>query len=196
MNRQRMVIVATALCLVIQLAVIGSVIVSGNLTLSRGIECRFKASGYDPSDPLRGRYLRFTAEIRTENIDESISRDRWGQKAYFQFSETPDESGYTRVLRCASKPSNDGVWVGPVPMYIDSSLSLNDKGEQESWEDFMKRRDASPKAAFARLPEKFYVPEDKAPILEKNLQKNGAVAVYRVYKGKILLADLQVTDNK
>ena len=196
MNRRTMYIVATACFLVLQLAVIGSVIVKGNLVIANGVECRFKATGYDPNDPLRGRYVQFNAEVETTVIDKALEKE-WGDnnKAYFLVSETPDASGFTQVLRCAAEPSDTGVWIGPVRTTFDYSLKWGDKKEGENWEDYEKRRRQSSKSARARLPEKFYVPEKEAPKLEERLRKEGAlgVAVYRVYKGSILLTDLQVT---
>ena len=67
---------------------------------ARGVECRFKATGYDPSDPLRGRYVRFQADVSTTAVDEALSD--YFHKAYFQLSETPDAAGLTPVLRCAA----------------------------------------------------------------------------------------------
>ena len=180
--------------MVLQLAVIGSVIVKGNIVLSRGVECRFKATGYDPGDPLRGRYVRFDAQVETKVFDEGL--DMGVNKAYFLLSETPDASGFTQVLRCSAKPTSEGVWIGPVKMRIDHTLPYSEMKEGESWEDFRKRREKSPTIATADLPEKYYVPEQLAPELEKRLRKEGAsaVAVYRVYKGSILLTDLRVID--
>lgn len=194
MSRRSIYIAATVCLLVLQLAVIGSVIVKGNIVLSRGVECRFKATGYDPSDPLRGRYVRFDAQVETKVFDEGL--DMGVNKAYFQLSETPDASGFTQVLRCSAKPTSEGVWIGPVKMRIDHTLPYSEMKEGESWEDFWKRREKSPQIATAELPEKYYVPEQLAPELEKRLRKEGAsaVAVYRVYKGSILLSDLQVID--
>lgn len=199
MKRRTMYLAATACFLVLQLAVIGSVIVKGNLVIARGVECRFKATGYDPSDPLRGRYVQFKAEVETMVIDKSLVTDdalygRW-TKSYFQLSETPDASGLTQVLCCAAEPSEDGLWIGPVKTYITPSLSWSDQRPDEKYEDFAERREQSPKAARAELPEKFYAPEAIAPELEKHLRTEGAsaVAIYRAYKGSILLVDFQVT---
>ena len=196
MSIRSIYIAATVCLLVLQLAVIGSVIVKGNIVLSRGVECRFKATGYDPSDPLRGRYVRFDALVETKVFDEGLSERAWG-KAYFQLSETPDASGFTQVLRCAEKPTSEGLWIGPVKMQIDYTLPYSEMREGESCEDFLKRREQSPQVARAELPEKYYVPEKLAPELEKRLSKQGAsaVAVYRAYKGSILLTDLQVIDK-
>ena len=194
MNRRTIYLAASTCFLVLQLAVIGSVIVKGNLVMDKGVECKFRATGYDPSDPLRGRYVQFAVEIKTTVLDDALD-EAWDQKAYFQLSETPDASGFTQVLRCAATPAEDGLWIGPVKTRIDSSLSWGDRQKDEKWEDFEKRRRQGPKAAYARLPAKFYVPEKMAPELEKRLREEGAsaVAVYRAYKGSILLVDFQVT---
>ena len=87
------------------------------------------------------------------------------------------------------------VWIGPVRTTFDYSLQWGDKKEGDNWEDYEKRRRQSPKAARARLPEKYYVPEKEAPKLEERLRKEGSlgIAVYRVYNGSILLTGLQVT---
>ena len=192
MNRRNLYLAATAVFFVLQLAVIGSVIVWGNLVLARGVECRFKATGYDPSDPLRGRYVRFEADVSTTAVDEALSD--YFHKAYFQLSETPDAAGLTPVLRCAAEPTTEGLWIGPVETYINHTLSWHDQEENETDEAFRERRDKSPRIARAELPEKFYTPENVAPELERRLRREGAsaVAVYRVYKGHILLTDLQV----
>ncbi len=192
MSRRSLYLAATALFLVLQLAVVGSVIVKGNLVLSRGVECRFKATGYDPSDPLRGRYVRFEAQVETKVFDQKVFDTC---RAYFQLSETPDESGFTQVLRCARQPTSEGLWIGPVTTYITRSLSFDEKREDEDWSDLYDRRAKSPQVAQAQLPEKFYAPEKVASELEARLRKKGAVAVavYRAYKGSILLQDFQVT---
>ncbi len=196
MNRRTIYLAAATCFLVLQMAVIGSVIVKGNLVITKGVECKFQATGYDPSDPLRGRYVQFAVQIKTTVLDDALDKDAWDQKTYFQLSETPDASGFTQVLRCAATPTEDGLWIGPVKTRIDYSLEWSDPTiDDEKWEDFEKRRRQSPKAAYARLPAKFYVPEKMAPELEKRLREEGAsaVAVYRAYKGSILLVDFQVT---
>ena len=195
MNKRTITIAAAAAFLVVQLVVIGSVIVKGNLVVSRGVECRFKATGYDPSDPLRGRYVQFEAQVETQVIDKVLSSEGGCQNAYFQLSEKPDASGFTQVLRCAAKPTDDGVWIGPMKTFITYSMNWNEQKEGESWEEFRKRREKSPLVARAELPEKYYAPENVAPELEKRLRKEGAsaVAIYRAYKGSILLTDVQVT---
>ena len=192
MNKRNLYLTATAVFFVLQLAVIGSVIVQGNLVLARGVECRFKATGYDPSDPLRGRYVRFQADVSTTAVDEALS-NRFC-KAYFQLSETPDADGLTPVLRCAAKPTAEGLWIGPLETCINHTLSWGDQEENETDEAFRERLENSPRIARAELPEKFYTPENVAPELEQRLRREGAsaVAVYRVYKGHILLTDLQV----
>ena len=197
MNRRTIYLAAATCFLVLQLAVIGSVIVKGNLVITKGVECKFQATGYDPSDPLRGRYVQFAVQIKTTVLDDALDKDAWDQKAYFQLSETPDASGFTQVIRCAEKPTSEGLWIGPVKMHIDYTLPYSEMREGESWEDFRKRREQSPQVARAELPEKYYVPEKLAPELEKRLSKQGAsaVAVYRAYKGSILLTDLQVIDK-
>ena len=200
MSKRKWFLAATVVFFVLQLVVIGSVIVQGNLVLIRGVECRFKATGYDPSDPLRGRYVRFNAQVETPVIDEVLLNERnikhRGYRgsviAYFQLSETLDESGFTKVLRCAAEPTGEGLWIGPVKTYIDYAPIIHRDGE--SWEDFEARREKGKKIARAELPEKFYTPEKVAPELEKRLRQEGAsaVAVYRAYRGSILLTDLQV----
>ena len=196
MSRHPIFLAATACFLIVQLAVISSVVVQGNRVLSRGVECRFKVTGYDPSDVLRGRYVQFTPRIMAEEFDGEFLQGRHLDRAYFQLSETPDpETGLTQVLRCAKEPSPDGVWIGPLHAWLMHSLAEGTR-EGETLEDYLKRYDASPEVVCTDLLEnKFYVPEKEAPVLEERLRQPGAsaVAVYRAYKGHILLEDLQVT---
>ncbi len=191
MSKRKWLLAATVGFFVLQLVVIGSVIVQGNLVLARGVECRFKATGYDPSDPLRGRYVRFNAQVETAVIDAALL-DKSFPKAYFQLSETLDDSGLTPVLRCAAEPAGEGLWIGPVMTRID--YAPIDHRDGESWEEYEVRRQQGAKIARAALPDKFYAPEKVAPELDERLHQKGAyaVAVYRVYRGSILLTDLQV----
>ena len=188
----------TALFLLAQLVVIGSVIVEGERVLSRGVECRFRVRGYDPHDPLRGKYIRFTPEIEATEIEPALlpkDHSRWhSSRAWFELSETPEADGYTKILRCAASPSAKGLWIGPMETHFDYALGYDQKGKDEKWEDFETRRQASGRIAKPVLPAKFYVPEKKAPEMEKAMRLPGVqpVAVYRVWHGKILLIDLQI----
>ena len=138
MNRKQLLLAATAIFFAVQLVVIGSVIVQGSIVLSRGVECRFKATGYDPHDPLRGKYIRFKPIIETQNADMILDDNDWyGGDVYFQISETPGKDGYTEVLRCALEPSDDGFWLGPVSAWREYSLDYSDRKDDEKWDDFV-----------------------------------------------------------
>ena len=196
-----------ALALFVQCAALGWLIWRYESIVRFGTETRFRCTAYDPYDPLRGRYLRTTVRERCSNFVGCSAEDfSAGQHGDFGYREAglyaklePSTNGLWCVAAVAKAPQPDGgLWVKPRWSRVEHSVGWGDKGKDESYKDFEKRRGASPLIATVGLPDQLFVNERIAPEAEKVLQKAtsakgaGAVAVYRAMGGEIVITDIEI----
>ena len=162
-----------------------------------GTEVRFRCEAYDPYDPLRGRYLRTTVR---ETCSEFVGEEKVCRNVDAAYAKlVPSTNGLWRVAAVAKAPQPDGgLWIKPKWARTEHSLQWTARGKDESWEDFQKRRDASPLAVTVALPDQLFLNERLAPAAEKVLRDatsakgKGAVAVYRVQDGEIVITDIEI----
>ena len=109
--------------------------------------------------------------------------------------ESNGTNGLWRVAEVAAHPRAEGLWVRPKGSSVEYRIGWSERGKDEKWENFSKRRERSGWKAVVTFPDQLFVNEKLAPEAEKVLQKaagKSAVAVYRVYKGEIVITDIEV----
>ena len=186
----------TVVVLAIQCAAIGWLIWRYEDIVRNGTEVRFLCQAYDPYDPLRGRYLRTT--VREVCPGEGFIEDWRGRNATLYAKLEPSTNKLWRVVSVAEAPQGDGLWVKPRSVYIERAIKWSDRRKGESWDDFEKRRNASPQVTSVVLPDQLFVNERLAPVAEKVLRDatsakgKGAVAVYRAKNGEIVITDIEI----
>lgn len=200
-NRKKIAFVLAALA--VQCAAIGWLIWRYEDVVQNGIEVRFKCSAYDPADPFRGRYLRLSVVEECTNLLERVDGQEWdtrsrhNQGLFAELEESAD--GYWFVLAVADAPQGDsGIWIKPKRVQIEHAVRWGDRLDGESYDDFAKRREASPLIAMVSMPDQLFMNERLAPVAEDALREavaqegKGAVAVYRVKDGEIVITDVEI----
>ena len=191
MKTNRVKAVLSVLVLAVQCMVLGWLIWRYENIVRFGTEVRLRCEAYDPYDPLRGRYLHTTVRETCPGIatDKVV--------AYAKLE--PSTNGLWRIAAVAETPkSDDGLWIKPKGVRIEHALKWSDKGKDEMWKDFEKRRNASPFVATVTMPDQLFLNERLAPAAEKILRDatsakgKGAVAVYRVKNGDIVITDIEI----
>ena len=186
-----------AVALAVQIAAIGWLVWRYERIVLNGTEVRLKCQAYDPYDPLRGRYLSMTVREDCTNILFDAS----GQSEYdhrndvfVQLAEIPGSNGLYRVEAVAKEPTNGGLWARPKWMRMEYLLGYNNRGKDESYDDFHARREKSGRKAVVSFPDQLFVNEKVAPEAEKRLheQMSSAIAVYRVLDGEAVLTDIEI----
>ncbi len=95
-------------------------IVDTNLILSTGESIVIKMSGFDPYDPIRGRYIQLALEENRVDIDNSFSREHSKTIGYviltnngkydeFSYASTLEPSGEIKYIKCDMSISYDDV---------------------------------------------------------------------------------------
>lgn len=198
-NMKKMVCVAVAL--VVQCVAIGWLIWRYESIVRGGTEVRFRCEAYDPYDPLRGRYLNTTVrESCTNFVDFAAEKGKtWEFRNRLYAKLELSTNGLWCVVAVALTPSDDGgLWVKPKRSSVEQLITWSDKGRTESYEDFEKRRERSPLVARVWMPDQLFVNENVASAAEKVLREatsakgKGAVAVYRVRGGEIVITDIEI----
>ena len=189
--------VVVAVALAVQIAAIGWLIWRYERIVLNGTEVRLKCQAYDPYDPLRGRYLNMTVREDCTNI--LFDASEWNEydrrnDVFVQLSEIPGSNELYRVEAVAKEPTDSGLWAKPKHVRMEYALGYNDKGKNESYEDFHKRQAKSGRKAIVSFPDQLFVNEKIAPAAEKLLRERtaSAVAVYRVLGGEAVLTDIEI----
>ena len=194
MNKKTLII---AVALVAQVAAISWLIWRYECVVSQGVEVRFACQAYDPYDPLRGRYLRTRVSEDCTNMAFQVgetNRYEFRNKLFARL-EPNGTNGLWRVAEVAEHPRAEGLWVRPKGSSVEYRIGWSERGKDEKWENFSKRRERSGWKAVVTFPDQLFVNEKLAPEAEKVLRKatgKSAVAVYRVYKGEIVITDIEV----
>lgn len=201
MNVTMKKLVCVAVALVVQCVAIGWLVWRYESIVRGGTEVRFRCEAYDPYDPLRGRYLNTTVrESCTNFVDFAAEKGKtWEFRNRLYAKLEPSTNGLWCVVAVALTPSDDGgLWVKPKRSSVEQLITWSDKGRTESYEDFEKRRERSPLVARVWMPDQLFVNENVASAAEKVLREatsakgKGAVAVYRVRGGEIVITDIEI----
>ena len=142
MNRKTLIV---AVALVAQVAAISWLIWRYERVVSQGTEVRFACQAYDPYDPLRGRYLRTRVSEDCTNMTFRVcetNRYEFHDKLFARL-EPNGTNGLWRVAEVAVEPKAEGLWVRPKSSSIEYCLGWSDRGKNEEWDDFDKRKKAS-----------------------------------------------------
>ena len=198
MNVNMKKLVCVAVALVVQCVAIGWLVWRYESIVRGGTEVRFRCEAYDPYDPLRGRYLNTTVRESCMNfVDFAAEKGKFRNRLYAKLE--PSTNGLWCVVAVALTPSDDGgLWVKPMRSSVEQLITWSDKGRTESYEDFEKRRERSPLVARVWMPDQLFVNENVASAAEKVLREatsakgKGAVAVYRVRGGEIVITDIEI----
>ena len=186
-----------AVALAVQIAAIGWLVWRYERIVLNGTEVRLKCQAYDPYDPLRGRYLSMTVREDCTNIlfdaSEQSAYDRRND-VFVQLAEIPGSNGLYRVEAVAKEPTNGGLWARPKWVRMEYLLGYNNRGKDESYDDFHARREKSGRKAVVSFPDQLFVDEKVAPEAEKLLRERtaSAIAVYRVLDGEAVLTDIEI----
>ena len=189
--------VVAAVALAVQIAAIGWLVWCYERIVLNGTEVRLKCQAYDPYDPLRGRYLSMTVREDCTNIlfdaSEQSEHDHRND-VFVQLAEIPGSNGLYRVEAVAKEPTNGGLWARPKWVRMEYLLGYNNRGKDESYDDFHARREKSGRKAVVSFPDQLFVNEKVAPEAEKLLRERtaSAIAVYRVLDGEAVLTDIEI----
>ena len=190
--------VLAAVALAVQIAAIGGLVWRYERIVLNGTEVRLRCRAYDPFDPLLGRYLSMTVREDCTNIlfDASgQSEHDCRNDVFVQLAEIPESNGLYRVVAVAKEPMDGGLWVKPKHVRMEYLLGYNNRGKDESYDDFHARREKSGWKAVVSFPDQLFVNEKAAPKAENLLRERtaSAVAVYRVLDGEAVLTDIEIT---
>ncbi|MBQ7251437.1 MAG: GDYXXLXY domain-containing protein [Kiritimatiellae bacterium] len=173
-----------AAALAVQLAALGWLVACHERVVQKGEEVRIPCGAFDPSEPLRGRYLNVRAELECRDIESDTpldemdreARRRLCRKLVAKLEPAGDGTATHRVARLAMHPDGDGLWVKPPHGYLGS--------DDQGW------------VARVAFPGKLFMDERLAPQADRLFAGRGeeteAVAVYRAWKGKIVIADVEL----
>lgn len=185
------------LALAVQCAGLGWLIGRYERVVTGGTEVRFACSAYDPYDPFRGRYLQTRVVAVCADVPPSMTNESWivsRKDLFVQVDPTGGTNGFARVVRVAEQPSAEGLWVKPKRVDIESTIGSQEKGKDETWDDFYKRRRLAPKKASVHFPDQFFVNEKIAREAEICLRRTNSVpvAVYRIRGGACVLTGIEI----
>ncbi|MCQ2403816.1 MAG: GDYXXLXY domain-containing protein [Lentisphaeria bacterium] len=172
-----------AAVLVVQCLCIGWLILRYECVVSLGTEVRFPCQAFDPYDAFRGRYLQTNVRdgcfIKTMEMKGLSFREL---KLFAKVEPLEDGTGLWHVTDVAKEPSADGLWLLPERVYGNDPLpELEDEKVKCYWAEVV-------------FPSKLFVNEKIAPQADEILAKNtdNAVAVYRVWKHRVVLMDVEI----
>ncbi|MGN1359372.1 MAG: GDYXXLXY domain-containing protein [Kiritimatiellia bacterium] len=178
----------TALLLAFQVAALGALMVRYERVVRHGEVVRLPARAYDPTCPVRGRYLRVTVE---QKLEVPPFREGEGPGAFVHLVAT-GSNGLFRVAKVCTEPGKEGMWYRPGKISSHSSLGWNAKGTNESYAAFYDRQRQAPQILSVQFPGEFFLNERLADRLEKeSLDKQSLVAVYRFLGGRMVLTDIE-----
>ena len=134
------------------------------------VELKFKATVYDPYDPMRGRYVRF--QVLPDTLETTDKRSRFDysrreRKGYAVVRKTPQ--GFAELLRLEKDFSN--VKKGEIAVKV-KNIWYNGIWQ---WE-----KNKKPSYKFEWPFDRFYLNELKAPALEAELQNSNKPMVLKV----------------
>lgn len=173
-----------AAALAVQAAGLGWLVARYERVVTKGTEVRIPCGGGDPVDVLRGRYLhvRATRTCQEITLETPVGEWEWDylikrRKPVWALLEMGDD-GVHRIVRVAEKPDGDGVWI------TTSKYSrVSDKNEP--------KRSVGIQIGF---PGKLFMDERLAKAADGVFAKREgqAVAVYRAWKGEMVITDVEI----
>lgn len=178
-----------AVALAVQAAGLGWLVARYERVLAQGEEIRVPCEGFDPSDPLRGRYLQVAARLDCDEVEGREGGEwqwDWGtRKRYHALLEPADGGGPAthRVARVALSPGEEGLWVKASDCW-------------GTWDAEGKKWKFPARVSF---PGKLFLDERLAGEADRifrerlrDAEGHRPVAVYRAWKGLLVIADVEI----
>ena len=176
-----------AAALAVQVAGLGWLVVRYEQLVANGTEVRIPCGAFDPVDVLRGRYLHVSAQLPCREFTDREGKRTdewpftWQEQRRLHALLDPDGSGEAshRVARLALEPDGEGLWVKV------SGGGRRWNPETREYEDW----------GHVDFPGKLFLDERLAGAADKAFRQRGekkAVAVYRAWKGQIVIADVEL----
>ncbi len=171
-----------------QIGVPASLVVQHEQTRAAGTLWKFQTAPVDPNDPFRGRYVQLSFAAEREPVlfaDSGMIFIRHGTRMYAELAAGPD--GFAQLVRLHEKRPSGGEYLDVFVGQMRAPLERKKDSEEKEL----------PPAAQVRLPfDRYYLPEDRAPQVEReyfeasrNAQANTYVEV-RVRNGHAALVGL------
>jgi len=169
-----------AAALAVQAAGLGWLVARYERVVTRGTEVRIPCGAFDPVDRLRGRYLHVGAELEYGEGAEEI---RWvhGKPRpmnYVLLEPVAEGAATHRVAQCALEPGEEGLWVRTSYRHL-------------TWNN-EEHRSGPP--LVVGFPGKLFMDERLAKAADGVFAKREgeAVAVYRAWKGEMVITDVEI----
>lgn len=158
-----------ALVCAVQLAVPASLVLKHEQTRTHGVPWKFQTAPVDPADPFRGRYVRLSFAAERDPVplaDAGFLYIRHDTRMYAEL-ET-DSNGFARLVRLHKERPVRGD-------YLDVFVRQMQPIEVEDDQNL-------PPAASIRLPfDRYYLPEDRAPQVEREYAEASRTAQANTY---------------
>ena len=173
-----------AAALAVQVAGLGALVARYERVVTKGTEVRIPCGAFDPVDVLRGRYLhvRATRTCREIALETPVGEWEWNylikrRKPVWALLEMGDD-GVHRIVRVAEKPDGDGVWIA-----TSKCSRVSDENEP--------MRSVGIQIGF---PGKLFMDERLAKAADRVFarREGEAVAVYRAWKGEMVITDVEI----
>ena len=176
-----------AAALAVQLAGLGWLAARYGQVVAKGTVVRIPCGAYDPVDVLRGRYLHVSAALPCHEFTDREGKRTdewpfgWEDRRRLHALLEPAEEGEAshRVARVALEPDGEGLWVKV-------------SGVSRPWNPETQENKAWWNVSF---PGKLFLDERLAGAADDAFRKRGekkAVAVYRAWKGQIVITDVEL----
>lgn len=179
MSHKKIVWVAFALLVLLQLWVPASVIRNREDVLSTGRPFKFRTAPRDPNDYLRGKYIFLNFN---ENEFEATGGKEWKRGEEIYVSLGTDSAGFAKIISIATNSNQSkGDYIKARVDYMGYEM---------------------PKKVFVEWPfERFYMEESKAPLAEAAYNKTRvdtsmtSYALVKVKKGEAVLENVYINDK-
>ncbi|MDD4816483.1 MAG: GDYXXLXY domain-containing protein [Victivallaceae bacterium] len=159
--------------------------------IRNGVEYRVRVTGYDPYDPIRGRYIAVRLVLPDYRITEAERagfENRWFlRRAYATL--TSDEDGFAKIVALSAVPPENGNWaeVSGNLEYPSKRMSMlgaePENEEKDGGEVFFASFDTN----------HYYLNESLADRLEQEnfqIDEDNTIATIRVLNGKHIVTGL------
>lgn len=116
MNKKRILLILFACLVLVQLYVPASMIVKRELTLSEGVEYKFRAVPVDPGDPFRGRFVSINVENNKVPVSDNADYEN-NQTVYVQLEK--DAEGFSKMISVSKEQPKNSAYFKTKVLYMD-----------------------------------------------------------------------------
>jgi hypothetical protein len=170
-----------AAALAVQAAGLGGLVARYERVVGRGTEVRIPCGAFDPVDVLRGRYLHVRAELECGEAGDVPEGWKYGKHRptrYVLLEPSAEGASTHRAARFAKESGKEGLWVRASSWHW-------------TWNDEEKKVGPPLRVGF---PGKLFMDERLAKAADGVFAKREgqAVAVYRAWKGTMVITDVEI----